>query len=194
MFLFGPYGEPLRNAETIRSKIISSPPDYEVVPEGVLFSLGSIIGYYMPSYMVKQAVVTDASGEVRKKRIVLKTDQILVADTTPERFRPIVAAHEAGHRYGLCHREILALELGVADRLAETTSDSTLKADYVRWISDERIFRKAKGCLGQEENENRVQIAYHLDVKTRNGADAVFYVVRRSAPEGFFRETFEEVF
>jgi hypothetical protein len=164
--LFGPCGEPLRDGEAIRNKIISTPFDYGVVPEKMID--GSPARYFS-RYELKEI------GEgLDKRNIAFVESQILVADTIPERFRPIMAIHERGHHYGLSHQEMFSLEMGMADKMAQITGDTALKEDYLRWMSNSKNFDRIKSNCGNEKQMNIDQMMDYIKLKKETGVDDVY--------------------
>lgn len=175
MFLFGPYGEPLRDGEAIRDKAISTPFDYRVVPEKQIGNPG----LYQPSYQIAEI------GEgLDRKKIALIEGQVLVADTVPDRFKPIIGVHERGHHYGLSHQEMFALEMGMADKLSIITGDRTLKEDYLRW-GNKSSGRLVNGNLGKERQMNTDQMTDYAKLKNETGVDGVYTIENDTLVELF---------
>jgi len=170
IFLFGSYGEPLRDSEVIRDRIISTPFDYKVVPEKMIGS---------PAQYHSSHELGEIGEGLGRKKIAIVKGLVLVADTVPDRFKPIMAIHERGHHYGLSHQEMFTLELGMADKLAEITGDKSLKEDYLRWsknkCSDKKFFDgMVKRNLGQEKQMNIDMMINYMELKKEAGVDGIY--------------------
>ena len=139
--IFDAYGRPVRNIEPVVDEMLSNGVEYRVVPKDE-------VGYAERQLSYQGYLFT--RGDRTEKMAVIEKDENVVGENVPERFRPIVAAHEFGHGKGLTHAEIFRLELAAADESARVTSDPTLKEDYLRWSSSNEWFQKVKGNRGHE--------------------------------------------
>ena len=169
---FGAYGEPLQDSENVRDKIMSTPFEYAKVPESEIGGPGSYISRY------KLGEIGEGLG---KKRIAIVDGLVLVADTVPELFVPIVAAHERGHHYGLSHQEMFNLEMDVAKKVSETTKNPRIKEDYLRWInsrySNRKKFEKiVKANFGKEKQQNIDRMTDYINLKKETDTDNVYTI------------------
>lgn len=159
-------GKPIRKLESIVEEMLGKDIDYKVVPKG-------IDGYGSNRKKFSGADIKYGGGW--HKVVIFEMGDIHIGEHVPDRFRPIIASHEYGHRMGLTHQEIFNLELAMANHLASKTLDPTLKEDYIRWSSSNDMFREFRGNLGHEVIQEswdfpEKQYAYQ---KRKHGAEMV---------------------
>lgn len=150
MFLFDAYGNPVRDMQEevyLAVKMFVEGIEYSVVPKGSMESDGE-----HHTNLTRAEVTLSYSGE--KKSFLLAEDAgLFVREDVPDRFKPLVAVHEYGHRRDLNHREIFLLELAAADELARLTNDPDLKTDYLKWSCNNDSFQMVRGNLGREKEQ-----------------------------------------
>jgi hypothetical protein len=150
--IFDGCGKPVRDIEPIIKEMCNTGVDYKVVSKEKIKGFGYGNTRFYP-------VDLKFGGEWH--RISYMVDKgIEISESVPKKFRPVIAAHEYGHKNGLTHREIWQLELAMAEKLAKETNDLDLKLDYVRWSSSSNeLFKEMTGNVGKEQEQELMD--YH---------------------------------
>lgn len=119
--------------------------------------------------------ITLVSRGRRYNLLMIDKEEILMEDSVPERFRDILAAHEEAHKDNLTHLDIWPIELMVADRLSKERDDPTLKEDYIRWSSSEKLFEAMRFVNGHELLLNKYYLIEYKGeiIAKERGADGI---------------------
>ena len=165
--LYDAYGQPIRKVQPIIDEMLAKGIGYKILPRN------EIGGYGSTHEKFSRVEIKYAGGW--HTIAMLEGVDICVGEHAPDRFKPIIAAHEYGHKKGLTHREIFRLELAAADETARLTNDPALKEDYLRWSSSREMFEQVRGNLGSEAEQELWDApeTIYRDIKRRYGAEMV---------------------
>ena len=169
IMLYDAWNRPIREIKPIVDEMLEKGVEYKVVPRD---KIGDSYGNLYTSAAWNQVYV----GGKENRILVVEDSAIYVSEEVPDRFKPIVAAHEYGHTKGLRHAEIWNLELAAADKFSIWTNDPNLKEDYMRWSCSDDMLKQTRGNLGHEavrESYDDNEKLYDL-IKKKHGADHLF--------------------
>ncbi|MFH1630707.1 MAG: hypothetical protein ABIA21_00590 [Candidatus Aenigmatarchaeota archaeon] len=147
--LYNSSGKPIRELKPIIDEMLEKNIPYKLVSKKDDPGFGS----YHRDF--SKVTVTSKHTGKESTAVLIDNCEIHVGDYVPDRFKPIIAAHEYGHEQGLTHEEIWNLELAMANHLSKTNSDQVLKEDYIRWSSSNEYFEGVRNNAGLQSIQER---------------------------------------